>query len=56
MKGILGSLLLTVGLGGLILYYPKHDFDWLAFLFFVVFFIGLNYVIDDKIDDRMGKY
>ena len=55
MKGFFGSFLLIFGLGGLIEYSPKHDFDWLTFLFIVLFFIGLNYVIDDKIDERIGK-
>lgn len=44
------------GLGGLIIYLPKHDFDWLTLLFIALFFIGLNYVIDDKIDDKLGKH
>lgn len=56
MKAILGSFLLTFGLGGFIVYLSKNDFGWLTFLFVIVFLIGLNYVIDDKIDGRMGKH
>lgn len=50
MKGILGAFLIAFGLEGLVVAHIKYDSVWLVVLFFVIFGIGLELWVDDKIE------
>lgn len=56
MKGIFGTLLFFIGLGGLIRTVMEDVSGWWAFLFAIALVWGLDKIIEDKIETNNEKY